>query len=29
MLLAYFMCMGGLAVGFIIGVIYSEHKNQK
>lgn len=30
-MLAYFMGIGGLAVGFIIGILYSEHKskNQK
>lgn len=25
----YFMNMSALAVGFIVGVIYSEHKNKK
>lgn len=31
MMLAYFMGMGGLAIGFVIGMLYSEHKhkNQK
>lgn len=30
-MLAYFMGIGGLAVGFIIGMLYSEYKskNQK
>lgn len=30
-MLAYFMGMSGLAIGFIIGMIYSDHKykNQK
>lgn len=27
-MLAYFMGIGGLAVGFIIGLLYSEHKNK-
>lgn len=28
-MLEYFMGIGGLAVGFIIGVLYSEHKHKK
>lgn len=27
-MLGYFMGIGGLAVGFIIGMLYSEHKNK-
>ncbi len=28
-MLEYFMGIGGLAVGFIIGILYSEHKHKK
>lgn len=28
-MLAYFMGIGGLAVGFVIGMIYSEYKHKK
>ena len=28
-MLAYFMGIGGLAVGFIIGIVYSEYKHKK
>lgn len=28
-MLAYFTGIGGLAVGFVIGMIYSEHKDKK
>lgn len=27
-MLAYFMGIGGLAVGFVIGMFYSEYKNK-
>lgn len=29
MMLAYFMGIGGLAIGFIIGMLYSDFKNKK
>lgn len=28
-MLAYFMGIGGLAVGFVIGVLYSNYKGKK
>lgn len=28
-MLTYFMGIGGLAVGFVIGIIYSDHKDKK
>ena len=28
-MLAYFMSMGGLAMGFIMGTLYSEQKHKK
>lgn len=28
-MLAYFMGMGGLAIGFIIGMVYSDYKHKK
>ena len=28
-MLVYFMGMGGLAVGFVIGMFYSEYKHKK
>ena len=28
-MLEYFMGIGGLAIGFIIGVLYSDYKNKK
>lgn len=28
-MLAYFMGMGGLAIGFIIGMSYSDYKHKK
>lgn len=28
-MLAYFMGIGGLAVGFIIGMLYSDYKHKK
>lgn len=27
-MLEYFMALGGLAVGFVIGMIYSEYKHK-
>ncbi len=28
-MLEYFMAIGGLAVGFIIGMLYSDYKNKR
>lgn len=28
-MLAYFMGMGGLAIGFVIGKVYSDYKHKK
>lgn len=28
-MLEYFMAMGGLAIGFVIGMLYSNHKHKK